>query len=80
MVRQQGQLEQESNGVALEQLALGTVAHRLGRENVLDWLARPMPQPQNYPDVTGALTDWLDQGAAEPLRALSDRLWAATRH
>jgi uncharacterized protein (TIGR00661 family) len=75
-----GQLEQESNGVALEQLGLGTVARRLGREDVLDWLAQPMPQPQNYPDVTGALIDWLDQGATEPLRSLSDRLWAAARH
>ena len=74
-----GQLEQESNGVALEQLGLGTVAHRLNREIVLQWLARPAPQPQNYPDVTGALGDWLDEGAVEPLRALSDRLWAAAR-
>jgi uncharacterized protein (TIGR00661 family) len=75
-----GQLEQESNGIALQQLGLGTVAGSLRRETVLEWLARPLPQPRNYPDVTGALTDWLDQGAAEPLRALSDRLWTAARH
>jgi uncharacterized protein (TIGR00661 family) len=71
-----GQLEQESNAVALAQLGLGTVTRRLCRADIQRWLAQPAPAPQGYPDVTGALVDWLDSGAAEPLVALSDRLWA----
>jgi uncharacterized protein (TIGR00661 family) len=74
-----GQLEQESNGVALERLGLGTVTHRLQREEVRRWLALPPPQPQRYPDVTGALVNWLDAGARESLGALSARLWADAR-
>jgi len=71
-----GQLEQESNGVALEQLRLGTVARGgLSRADVRRWLEHPAPAPQHYPDVTGALVHWLDAGAREPLQALSDRLW-----
>jgi len=75
-----GQLEQESNAVALERLGLGTVSRRLQRKDVECWLAQPAPPAQNYPDVTSALIDWLDAGAGESLRAVSDRLWAAERH
>jgi uncharacterized protein (TIGR00661 family) len=71
-----GQLEQESNAVALEQLRLGSVTRRLSRSDIGHWLGRPAPVPQHYPDVTGALVDWLDAGARESLRTLSDRLWA----
>ena len=71
-----GQLEQESNAIALERLGLGTVTRHLGRADLQGWLAEPPPPPQHYPDTTGALVDWLDAGAGEPLGALSDRLWA----
>jgi uncharacterized protein (TIGR00661 family) len=74
-----GQLEQESNAVALERLGLGTVSRSLQRQDVQRWLETPPPLPRNYPDVTGALADWLDAGAGESLRLLSDRLWAMTR-
>lgn len=71
-----GQLEQESNAVALEWLGLGTVTRHLGRADLQRWLAEPPPPPQRYPDTTGALVDWLDTGAGESLSTLSDRLWA----
>lgn len=74
-----GQLEQESNAVALERLGLGTVTRRLQRADIQKWLEKPAPKPQGYPDVTGALIDWLDTGASASLQVLSDRLWAATR-
>ncbi|MEQ1801959.1 MAG: glycosyltransferase family protein [Gammaproteobacteria bacterium] len=71
-----GQLEQESNAVALEQLKLGTVTRRLSRAGIRHWMDTPAPQPQDYPDSTGALVDWLDAGAVESLEVLSNRLWA----
>jgi len=74
-----GQLEQESNAVALERLNLGTVTRRLQRTDVQRWLALPAPPPQRYPDVTTALVNWLDAGAVEDVGLLGRRLWAATR-
>jgi uncharacterized protein (TIGR00661 family) len=69
------QLEQESNGVALELLDLGAVSHALRRNDIAEWLARPAPPPQRYPDVTAAVVDWLDSGARDPVAVLADRLW-----
>ena len=69
------QIEQESNAVALQHLGLGNVSQRLSTRDIADWLMRPPPEPQHYPDVTPALIDWLHAGATEPLEALSNRLW-----
>ncbi|MBL8200557.1 MAG: glycosyltransferase [Chromatiales bacterium] len=71
-----GQLEQESNALALETLGLGTVTRQLSRADLQGWLGTPAPAPRHYPDVTGRLVDWLDAGAREPLGALRDRMWA----
>jgi len=71
-----GQLEQESNALALERLSLGTVTRSLSRQDVHAWLDTPAPSPQRYPDVTAGLARWLSAGAEESLAALSDRLWA----
>jgi len=70
-----GQLEQESNALALQRLGLADTAADFRPEAIAAWLERPPPPPQAYPDVTAALLDWLDAGAAEPVAALSRRLW-----
>jgi uncharacterized protein (TIGR00661 family) len=75
-----GQLEQESNALALERLGLGTVTRHLSRADLQQWLEQPAPAAQRYPDVTGALVDWLAAGAGEHPGDLSDRLWTAARH
>jgi hypothetical protein len=64
--------------VALTALGLGSVSHDLRRAEVAEWLAAAPPPPQRYPDVTAAVTEWLDAGAGEPLADLSHRLWRAT--
>jgi hypothetical protein len=74
-----GQLEQESNAIALARLGLASVTRRLSAADVETWLAGSPPAPQNYPDVTAALLDWLDAGAVEPLSVLSERLWQLAR-
>lgn len=70
-----GHLEQESNALALGQLGLATVTRTLTRDVIDCWLQQPPPPAQAYPDVTAALIDWIAAGAAEPLTALSQRLW-----
>lgn len=70
-----GQLEQESNCVALTRLGLGSVSRELRRADVAAWLEQPAPPPQAYPDVTAAVIDWLAAGAVEPVPVLARRLW-----
>ncbi len=71
-----GQMEQQSNAVALEQLGYGTAADRLTPELIAQWLPLPPPAPVPFPDVASALTRWLLDGAQD-LEALRDRLWQA---
>jgi len=73
-----GHLEQESNALALERLGVGTVSRRLSRNDLLAWLEQKAPAARCYPDVTAGIVQWLNDGAVEPLSALSDRLWAMT--
>lgn len=70
-----GQLEQESNCVALQALGLATVSRSLHRNDVAGWLGQPAPLPRYYPDVTAAVTRWLAGGATRPLQALATGLW-----
>jgi uncharacterized protein (TIGR00661 family) len=74
-----GQLEQESNALALERLGLGTATRGLCRKDLLAWLEQPAPAARRYPDVTPGIVRWLDGGAVESVSALSDRLWAMTQ-
>ena len=75
-----GQLEQESNCVALAQLGLGAVSRDLRRADVAGWLDQPAPPPRGYPDVTGVVIDWLHGRASQPLQAVADRLWQHVAH
>lgn len=72
----QGQTEQLSNALALEQLGLGRSMHRLDRDVITDWLASPPPaKPMHYPDVATAIAAWLASDRAEPIAQISQRLW-----
>lgn len=70
-----GQLEQESNGVALQALGLATVSPALTRNEVAGWLGQPAPPPRHYPDVTAAVLNWLKAGATRPVEELAASLW-----
>lgn len=72
----QGQTEQISNALALEQLALARSMCRLDREVITDWLAASPPaKPVHYPDVAAAIATWLTSGRTEPIGQFSQRLW-----
>lgn len=73
-----GQPEQQSNGLALELLGLGLVTKDVTTAAITHWLPRRRGQVIRYPDVAGALADWIalgDFGNPEPLIR---RLWEQT--
>lgn len=71
-----GQMEQQSNALALSQLGYGAVAQVLTEQAIGDWLAMPRPRPVTYPDVAQALTQWLTRGEWKDFDAMRDRLWS----
>lgn len=70
-----GHPEQFLNGRALTVLGLGTVVERLTVDAVEAWIGTPEPVPMNYPDVTGRLIDWIDDGAVRPVDDLATETW-----
>jgi len=83
LVKPQGrQMEQASNALALRQLGYGASMERLDARRIGDWLDSDVTPPRlHFPDVAGALADWLLAGDYRDgaLAALSDRLWGAVR-
>ncbi len=81
LVKPQGrQMEQASNALALRQLGYGASMERLDARRIGDWLDSDATPPRlHFPDVAGALADWLLAGdyRDDALAALSDRLWGA---
>lgn len=76
----QGQVEQLSNACALAELGYATVADRIDRKTVGKWLDNP-PQAWrvDYPDVAGAIADWLGKRAQVSVEDLAASLWQQTR-
>lgn len=70
------QMEQLSNGAALETLRYATVMRQIDNELTARWLASPPPAPNlSFPDVSAALASWLAGGATTPVAALGSALW-----
>ncbi len=69
-----GQMEQQSNALALTQLGYGCVARRLNAQVIAPWLAQPQPAPLNYPNVAQALAQWISAGA-QNFEQLHTELW-----
>jgi uncharacterized protein (TIGR00661 family) len=70
-----GQVEQESNALALEQLGLGRVMRELDAGAIASWLDSPPIAPQDYPDVAGALADWIGTGRWDDPSDLAREMW-----
>ena len=70
------QMEQPSNGAALETLRYATVMRQIDSELTARCLAAPPPAPNlSFPDVSAALARWLADGAETPVAALGSGLW-----
>ena len=70
-----GQMEQNSNALALEKLGYASVTNRLSIEAIGKWLPLPKPEPIAYPDVGKALVEWLVTSGGENIAALQQKLW-----
>ena len=69
------QMEQLSNGAALETLRYATVMRQIENELTARWLATPPTAPNlSFPDVSAALASWLADGAKTPVAALGSAL------
>ncbi|MCI5108085.1 MAG: hypothetical protein MRY76_15385 [Pseudomonadales bacterium] len=70
-----GQFEQLSNALALQALNRGTVIESLNPAVLEKWLQRPGFSAIPYPDVPGAIADWLAAGAVQSPADLAAPLW-----
>ena len=70
------QMEQLSNGAALEALGYATVMRQIDNELAARWLAAPPVAPVlSFPNVSAALASWLADGAKTPVATLGEALW-----
>lgn len=76
-----GQMEQHSNALALEQLGWGTAVDTLDADSLGNWLqGERRGAPIQYPDVAAALTDWVLDGDWREKTVLWETLWECTRN
>tara|TARA_R100001509_G_scaffold144291_3_gene100515 strand:- start:188 stop:1408 length:1221 start_codon:yes stop_codon:yes gene_type:complete len=75
-----GQMEQQSNALALQELGYARVVPTLEPSHLQDWLERRQPPPAlHFPDVAGRLARWLAEGAHTPAGNLARQLWQDSR-
>lgn len=75
-----GQMEQQSNAFALEQLGWGSSMSDLDEQRLRNWLDHERSNvPISYPDVAAALVDWVLEGDWQNKMALWQTLWDNTR-
>lgn len=76
----QGQMEQQSNAFALEQLGWGSALRDLDEGKIRRWLdGERRVAPIVYPDVAAELVDWVLAGDWQNKMSLWNTLWDNTR-
>ncbi|MDP5137496.1 glycosyltransferase [Rheinheimera baltica] len=71
-----GQMEQQSNALALQQLNLATRAERLSSSIIANWLNDNSEKPKvTYPNVASAISGWLLADTPDSINTLSQQLW-----
>lgn len=74
-----GQFEQYANAHCLAQYDLASVMFNLDRQSMAMWLRHATPVQVIWPDIAPQLVNWLADGAVEPVKVLSHRLWGEKR-
>ncbi|SEH75482.1 conserved hypothetical protein [Rheinheimera pacifica] len=73
----QGQMEQQSNALALQQLKLACRTDSLSTGAIAKWLNEKQQYGTvNYPNVASAICNWLLQDTPGEVNALSKTLWS----
>ncbi|TLU86189.1 MAG: hypothetical protein FDX30_04085 [Chlorobium sp.] len=70
-----GQIEQESNALAIDMLGFGMVMHSLDRAVLGDWLEKPDREPMNYSRTVDYIAEWIGSGKWEDLQKYTDAAW-----
>ena len=71
-----GQMEQESNALALKQLGLGEVMIDIEPKAIESWLRNlPVQQRRRTPDVAKEIVNWLVNEPKSPAAEFSNKLW-----
>lgn len=70
-----GQIEQESNALAMVQLGYGMSMHTLDGEVLKEWLAMPPGKPLNYSRTVDYIAEWIASGRWNDLRVFTDAAW-----
>ncbi|MBM3163195.1 MAG: hypothetical protein FJZ79_07745 [Chlorobi bacterium] len=73
-----GQIEQESNALAMEELHYGMAMHALDPEILKRWLELPCREPLNYSRTVDYIAEWIGSGDWEALPRYTEAAWKAT--
>ncbi len=73
-----GQIEQESNALAMEELQYGMAMHSLDPDLLASWLELPGREPLNYSRTVDFIAEWIGSGDWEGLSRYTEAAWKAT--
>ena len=70
-----GQVEQESNALAIEVLGYGMAMHQLDASTLADWLQRPCREPLAYARTVDYIAEWIGSGKWDDLPKYTSAAW-----
>ncbi len=70
-----GQIEQESNALAMVELGYGMAMHSLDPDVLTHWFDMPGNQPLNYSRTVDYIAEWIATGRWNDLRTFTDAAW-----
>lgn len=70
-----GQIEQESNALAMVELGYGMAMHKLDHGLLKHWLDQPGITPRNYRRTVDYIAEWIASGRWDDLRTFTDAAW-----
>ncbi len=73
-----GQIEQQSNALALQSIDAATVIDHFDTEFLGQWLSSGNRKAIKYPNVAEAFVQWLEEGDYRNIKPLVEKLWLKT--
>ncbi|MCX6178129.1 MAG: hypothetical protein NT163_01950 [Chlorobiales bacterium] len=70
-----GQIEQQSNALAMEQLGYGMATRSLDVSILADWLQKPCRVPLRYARTVDYIAEWIGSGQWEMLSKYTEAAW-----
>jgi len=70
-----GQIEQESNAMAMEQLGYGMSMHSLDSAILCSWLETPCREPLHYAHTVDYIAEWIGSGRWDDQAHFAGAAW-----